>query len=77
MDASTGAGWVEVLALLKDITLTGALAVALWAGATRKWVWGHHYQEALGREQWWRDYATSLHDLTDQAVKLAEGKHRP
>jgi len=76
MEPTTGASLVEVLGLLKDITLAGALILALWTGASRKWVWGHHYQEAVTREVWWRDYAISVHALTDQAVRLAEEKRK-
>jgi len=60
----------------KDLTVVSALILALWGGARRQWVWGHHYDEALAREKWWREYATSLHDLTDQAVQLAERRQR-
>jgi hypothetical protein len=67
---------VTVLSALKDLSVITALLVALWGGATRRWVWGHHYQEALTRELWWRDYATSLGDLTDKAVHLAERRKR-
>jgi len=66
----------EVLAMVKDLTVVSALILALWGGARRQWVWGHHYDEALAREKWWREYATSLHDLTDQAVQLAERRQR-
>jgi hypothetical protein len=67
---------LELLALVKDLTVVMALLLALWGGATRKWVWGHHYQEALTREQWWRDYATSLQEVTQQAVALAERRRK-
>lgn len=63
---------VDLLATVKDLTVIGVLAIALWAGATKRWVWGYHYQEAVAREQWWRDYATALQDVTAQAVALAE-----
>lgn len=63
---------VELMALAKDLTVVVCLVVALWAGATKRWVWGYHYQEAQAREQWWRDYATALQDVTAQAVTLAE-----
>jgi len=66
-----------ILNAVKDLSVITALIVALWGGATRRWVWGHHYQEALARETWWRDYATSLAELTDRAVHLVERKRKP
>lgn len=67
---------IEVLGVAKDLTVMGALLLALWGGATKRWVWGHHYDEALAREMWWRDYATALHELTNQAVQLAERRRK-
>ena len=64
-----------LLGVVKDLSVLTALIIALWGGSTRRWVWGHHYQEALTREQWWKDYALSLQDVTEKALGLA-GRRR-
>lgn len=68
---------VQMLSIAKDVSVVTALVVALWGGATKRWVWGHHYQEAVTREIWWRDYATSLSEMTDKAVHLVERRRKP
>lgn len=67
---------LQWMTLVKDATIISALVIILWGGATRKWVWGHHYLDVLEREKWWRDYATSIHALSEAAVRIAE-RRRP
>jgi len=65
-----------MVTLAKDLSVITALVLALYGGATRRWVWGHHYLEAVAREQWWRDYALSLSEVADKAVGLAGRRQR-
>ena len=70
-DTLLTADLATVASIAKDVSVISALVAALWGGATRRWVWGHHYQEALAREQWWRDYAINVGEVAEKAVRLA------
>lgn len=51
--------------------VVGALLLAMWAGATRRWVWGYQLDEMRADRDMWRDIALRSIGQTSRTVDVA------
>lgn len=66
LDPSTAGDFLQRLGVL------GALVIAFWAGAKRKWVWGYQLDEMRQDRDMWRDIALRSIGQTSRTVDVAQ-----
>jgi hypothetical protein len=52
--------------------VVGALLIAMWAGATRRWVWGYQLEEMRQDRDMWRDLALRSIGQTSRTVDVVQ-----
>lgn len=62
----------QLINLISSGGLVTGLLVVLWAGMTKRWVWGWVYEEERQRAEEWRQLALSGTLMLGKAVTIAE-----